>query len=75
MLSSPLRPYPSDLSDPEWEILALLIPPAKLGGRRRKKWLIRKILNAVFFFYAVRYGSCMGRRTGLTAALNAYKKV
>lgn len=31
-----LRLYPSDLSDPEWETLAPLILPAKLGGRPRK---------------------------------------
>jgi putative transposase len=46
-------PYPSDLSDCEWEILAPLIPPAKPGGRRRK-WPMHKILNAVF--YVVRTG-------------------
>ena len=40
--------YPSDLSDQEWEILAPLIPPAKLGGRPRK-WPMRKILNAIFY--------------------------
>ena len=27
---------PSDLTDPEWERLAQLIPPAKPGGRPRK---------------------------------------
>lgn len=50
---SPLCPYPSDLSDQEWKILAPLIPPAKPGGRPRK-WPMRKILNAVF--YVVRTG-------------------
>ena len=45
---SPLRLYPSDLSDQEWEILAPLIPPAKLGGRRRK-WPMRKMLKAIFY--------------------------
>jgi transposase len=45
---SSLRIYPSDLSDQEWEILAPLIPPAKPGGRRRK-WPMRKILNAAFY--------------------------
>jgi transposase len=45
---SSLRLYPSDLSDHEWEILAPLIPPAKPGGRRRK-WPMRKILNATFY--------------------------
>ena len=33
MMSSPLRLYPSDLSNPEWEICAPLIPSAKPGGR------------------------------------------
>jgi putative transposase len=42
------HPYPSDLSDREWEILAPLIPPAKLSSRPRK-WSIQKILNAVFY--------------------------
>ena len=42
------HPYPSDLSDREWEILAPLIPPAKPGGRPRK-WPMHKILNAVFY--------------------------
>ena len=42
------HPYPSDLSDQEWEILAPLIPPAKPGGRRRK-WPMRRILNATFY--------------------------
>src|SRR3712207_1297555 len=47
-MSSLLCPYPSDLSDQEWEILAPLIPPAKPGGRPRK-WPMRKILNATFY--------------------------
>jgi hypothetical protein len=36
------------LSDQEWEILAPLIPPAKPGGRRRK-WPMRRVLNATFY--------------------------
>jgi putative transposase len=40
--------YPSDLSNQEWELLAPLIPPAKLGGRPRR-WPMRKMLNAVFY--------------------------
>jgi putative transposase len=47
MLSS-LRLYPSDLSDPEWEMLAPLIPPAKPGDRPRK-WPMRKILNSISY--------------------------
>ncbi len=42
------RPYPSDLSDHEWEILAPLIPPAKPGGRPRK-WRMRTVLNAIYY--------------------------
>lgn len=29
----PRRPYPSDLTDAEWDILEPLIPPPKAGGR------------------------------------------
>ena len=43
-----LYPYPSDLSNQEWELLAPLIPPAKPGGRPRR-WPMRKMLNAVFY--------------------------
>jgi putative transposase len=43
-----LCPYPSDLSNQEWELLAPLIPPAKPGGRPRR-WPMRKMLNAVFY--------------------------
>ena len=47
MPSAP-RPYSSNLSDHEWEILVPLIPLAKPGGRPRK-WLMRTILDAVFY--------------------------
>ena len=39
---------PSDLSDPEWERLARLIPPAKPGGRPRKTDM-RSAMNAIFY--------------------------
>jgi transposase len=38
-------PYPSDLTDAQWERLAPLIPPAKPGGRPRSVNL-RALLNA-----------------------------
>ncbi len=38
---------PSDLTDPEWERLAQLIPPAKPGGRPRKTDM-RSAMNAIF---------------------------
>jgi transposase len=39
-------PYPSDLTDAQWERLAPLIPPAKPGGRPRSVNL-RALLNAI----------------------------
>jgi len=47
------EPYPSDLSDAEWQILKPLIPPAKPGGRPRKHDM-RDILNGIF--YEIRSG-------------------
>jgi transposase len=42
------QPYPSDLSDEEWAILAPLIPPAKPGGRPRTTDR-RQVLNAILY--------------------------
>jgi transposase len=39
---------PSDLTDPEWDRLAPLIPPAKPGGRPRKTDM-RSAINAIFY--------------------------
>jgi transposase len=39
---------PSDLTDPEWERLAQLIPPAKPGGRPRKTDM-RSAMNTIFY--------------------------
>lgn len=42
------KPYPSDLSDAEWQTVAeLLPPPAKRG--RKPKYQRREILNAIFY--------------------------
>ena len=49
------KPYPSDLTDGEWTLLKPLIPPAKPGGRPRR-WEMREILNAIFYFYVLRSG-------------------
>ena len=43
----PPIPYPSDLTDREWRVLAPLLPPAKPGGRPRTVNL-RLILNGIF---------------------------
>ncbi len=40
--------YPSDLSDPEWALIAPLIPPAKRGGRKREVD-IREVMNAILY--------------------------
>ena len=41
-------PYPSDLTDAEWQVLAALIPgPAKLG--RPPRYEKRAVLNAIFY--------------------------
>ena len=42
------KPYPSDLTDPQWAILQPLIPPARPGGRPRKTDM-RAVLNALFY--------------------------
>ena len=51
------RPYPTDLSDEEWEMLRPLVPEAKPGGRPRAH-RTREILNAVFY---VLRGGCAWR--------------
>ena len=42
------RPYPTDLTDEQWEILATVLPPAKPGGRPRAVDL-REVVNALLY--------------------------
>jgi putative transposase len=42
------KPYPSDLTDAQWQILAPLIPPATPGGRPRSAPM-REVLDALFY--------------------------
>lgn len=42
------KPYPSDIGDIEWQLIAPLIPPSKSGGRPREV-NIRLVLNAIFY--------------------------
>ena len=42
------RPYPSDISDEEWNILEPLIPPGKPGGKPRTTNM-REVINAVWY--------------------------
>ena len=51
------QPYPTDLTDAEWEILKPLIPLAKPGGRPRTVNL-REILNGIFYILR---GGCSWR--------------
>jgi transposase len=53
----PRKPYPTDLSDKEWDLIAPLVPEAKPGGRP-EKYPKREILNGIF--YIVR-GGCAWR--------------
>ena len=45
-LTTPRRPYPSDLSNAEWQILEPLLPLEKPGGRHRG-YAPREIINAI----------------------------
>ena len=40
--------YPSDLTDPQWEELAPLIPPAKRGGHPRTVNM-REVINGILY--------------------------
>lgn len=41
-------PYPSDLTDEQWQIIAPLLPAAKPGGRPRSVDL-REVINGIFY--------------------------
>lgn len=41
------KAYKSDLTDPQWQLLEPLIPPAKTGGRHRSLDM-REVVNAIF---------------------------
>lgn len=42
------KPYPSDLTDAQWQLIAPLLPAAKPGGRPRKVDLC-DVVNAIFY--------------------------
>jgi putative transposase len=51
-MMTPRRPYPSDLSNAEWQILEPLLPLEKPGGRHRA-YAPREILNAIEYLIRV----------------------
>jgi putative transposase len=53
----PRKPYPTDLTDQEWALIASYVPTAKSGGRPEKypKW---EILNGIFYILR---GGCVWR--------------
>ncbi len=42
------KPYPSDLTDEQWDVLASLLPSAKTGGRPRTVDL-REVVNGIVY--------------------------
>lgn len=44
----PRQPYPTDLTDKEWDLIQHLVPEAKPGGRP-EEYPKREILNAIFY--------------------------
>lgn len=42
------QPYPSDLTDAQWQAIEPLIPPPKPGGRPRKTNM-REVINAILY--------------------------
>src|SRR6202051_2614092 len=42
------KPYPSDLTHAQWQLLPSFLPAAKPGGRPRKTDL-REVVNAIFY--------------------------
>lgn len=42
------QPYPTDVTDEEWDILEPMIPPLKPGGRNLK-YDRREIVNGIFY--------------------------
>lgn len=52
VVTTPRKPYPSDLSDAEWKILEPLLPPEKTGGRHRG-YPLREIINGIEYLIRV----------------------
>ena len=53
----PRKPYPTDLSDQEWDVISHLVPAAQPGGRP-ETYPTREILDAIFYILR---GGCAWR--------------
>ena|SRR5919197_586086 len=44
-------PFPTDVSDAQWEVLPLVLPPPKWrpGGPRRKPMDLRRVINGIVY--------------------------
>lgn len=62
------KAYSTDLSDSEWAILALLIPPAKFGGHPRTTDM-PEVCNAIYYHLKTGYQWDM-QRARLSSKLN-----
>lgn len=47
-MSTPRKPYPSDLTDQQWDLIELFIPREKKGGRPRAVDM-REVVNAILY--------------------------
>jgi len=48
------NPYPTDLTDAEWDLIKNLIPPPKPGGRHRELEM-RAVVNAIFYGFVANF--------------------
>jgi transposase len=42
------KPYPSDLTDPQWKLIEPMIPPERWGGRTRSVDM-REVVNGILY--------------------------
>lgn len=60
------KPYPSDLTDRQWQLIEPFIPPERWGGRTRSVD-VREVLNGIF--YLLRSGCAWPRDPARPAQL------
>ena len=63
------KPYPSDLSDAEWQKIEPLIPKPRTNRGRKRKHPIREILNAIFYLLRAELRQADGREPEPSAAI------